>query len=507
MLGANLNRQNSKITSQGKNDGRELKTQGSKMTGLGRVGTKLAGNIGGGKSGLNLDSKNMKLLSKGSALLVRRLSGLFDPMEVEEKESPHTPRIELTPQQLEEDMPAKVLEPKNPIAPRVQISYSYINNKFERNELVDQLVMHFESDGDTIIKDSDEAKIQEEIVEHRNHLIKETVNKQELLDSQGNFDMKEAVKILRNKFNYCLRESQTPVRYVKEKGVSTIKPQLKNFSGEVNQSWIYDLYIEEHARDERENVKDKQKKQESAVSDVKDPNKQKSGSIYSVSFKKCLKIMERMIVQNEEEEKYSDYKYMFTEKGPEIAKAKEKNIYPLWRFLYPPNKKKNVTTICWNPYYTDMFAVGFGSYDFGKKKAGGSICLFSIKNTNYPEMIFQTEDGVMSIDFHPKSPALLAVGLYDGVVLVYDVRNKSKTPIYQSSIKTSKHTDPVWQVMWNPDISKYHNFYSISSDGRVMNWILMKDKLEPEEVIRLKLINKSKNLLKIPIKNFRKQAK
>ena len=39
-----------------------------------------------------------------------------------------------------------------------------------------------------------------------------------------------------------------------------------------------------------------------------------------------------MIVQNEEQEKYSDYKYMFTEKGPEIAKAKEKNIYPLWRF-------------------------------------------------------------------------------------------------------------------------------------------------------------------------------
>lgn len=137
-----------------------------------------------------------------------------------------------------------------------------------------------------------------------------------------------------------------------------------------------------------------------------------------------------------------------------------------------------------------MFAVGFGSYDFGRKKSAGSICLFSIKNTNYPEMIFQTDDGVMSMDFHPTAYALLAVGLYDGVVLVYDVRNKNKLPIYQSSVKSKKHTDPVWQIMWNPDISVYYNFYSISSDGRVMNWILMKDKLEPEEVIRLKLINK-----------------
>jgi len=40
-------------------------------------------------------------------------------------------------------------------------------------------------------------------------------------------------------------------------------------------------------------------------------------------------------------------------------------------------------------------------------------------------------------------------------------------------------------------MSKSINFYSISSDGRVMNWILMKNKLEPEEVIRLKLTGKS----------------
>jgi dynein intermediate chain 1 len=74
--------------------------------------------------------------------------------------------------------------------------------------------------------------------------------------------------------------------------------------------------------------------------------------------------------------------------------------------------------------------------------------------------------------------------------LVYDVRNRNKLPIYSSSVKTKKHSDPVWQIMWNPDISIYFNFYSISSDGRVMNWILMKDKLEPEEVIKLKLVNK-----------------
>lgn len=94
----------------------------------------------------------------------------------------------------------------------------------------------------------------------------------------------------------------------------------------------------------------------------------------------------------------------------------------------------------------------------------------------------------MCLDFHPQSPALLAVGLYDGTVQVYDVRNKNKKPIYQSTVRTQKHTDPVWQVRWNEDISKNFNFFSISSDGRVMSWSLMKNKLEPEEVIRLKLV-------------------
>ena len=74
----------------------------------------------------------------------------------------------------------------------------------------------------------------------------------------------------------------------------------------------------------------------------------------------------------------------------------------------------------------------------------GLVCLYSIKNTNHPEYAFNTESGVMSLDFHPQSPALLAVGLYDGTVLVYDIRNKHKRSIYQSTIRTQKHTDPVW---------------------------------------------------------------
>lgn len=103
----------------------------------------------------------------------------------------------------------------------------------------------------------------------------------------------------------------------------------------------------------------------------------------------------------------------------------------------------------------------------------------------------------MCLDFHPKYPALLAVGCYDGTVMVYDIRIKGNNkPIYQSTVRTAKHTDPVWQVKWAPlDAAKALSFFSISSDGRVSNWNLMKNKLEPEEVIKLKLVNDSEKEL------------
>ena len=65
-----------------------------------------------------------------------------------------------------------------------------------------------------------------------------------------------------------------------------------------------------------------------------------------------------------------------------------------------------------------------------------------------------------------------------------------------STVRTAKHTDPVWQVKWNQDETmKDLNFYSISSDGRVTNWSLMKNKLEAEEVVKLKLVvDESKGL-------------
>lgn len=151
---------------------------------------------------------------------------------------------------------------------------------------------------------------------------------------------------------------------------------------------------------------------------------------------------------------------------------------PLWKFLCEKNKKKQVTAVSWNPQNPDLFAVAYGSYDFSKQGPGIIAC-FTLKNPSHPEYLFYTDSGVLCIDFHPDRPSLVAAGLYDGTVLVFNLQKKGESPIYKSlSNKPGKHTDPVWQVKWQADdLDENANFFSVSSDGRVSQWTLLKNEL------------------------------
>lgn len=76
------------------------------------------------------------------------------------------------------------------------------------------------------------------------------------------------------------------------------------------------------------------------------------------------------------------------------------------------------------------------------------VCTFITCNVTPPpsRYIFETPSGVMCLDIHPEHPYLVAAGLYDGTVLVYDLQENSKEAIYKATANTGKHSDPVWQV-------------------------------------------------------------
>jgi len=392
-------------------------------------------------------------------------------------------QLPLTPEELEEEVPPRVLYPHNPQAYHNITTFSYKDQHFKRDDQVDHVVTNLSLDGCIFLKDSPEQVEQDELLQRKKAEADKQAAAEEVDVEIEEYEGEEAVKnTLRNQFNFCERSSQTFNELIRDRGISTEAPPTTNYSDTTNQWIIYDQYVNQDRAIEK---KDKP----TAMKDFEFGKKKRreADPLYSDSMKMSIKLMERMVNQNAENEIYHDFKY-WEDKSDEFRDG-DGTLLPLWRFASEKAKRKQVTSLKWNPQYKDLFAVGFGSYDF-MRQGSGCICCYSLKNTRFPEYVFNTDTGVCSLDWHKSNPALLAIGLYDGTVLVYDVRGRTRRPVYTSTVRTRKHTDPVWEVRWNDNegAGGVYSFNSISSDGRVSTWLLMKDKLESEELMILKLI-------------------
>merc|ERR1711991_892339 len=319
---------------------------------------------------------------------------------------------------------------------------------------------------------------------------------QEAIEAGEDVSGDDAPKTGKNQFNYSERAAQTFNNTLRSRGVATEPPPAVQFFATVTQWEIYDSYMTDYKKQlqNEEMIKNAEKRKGSSGAGHADYQEKKDEKeddmVHSQKMSNALKILERMTNQNAEDEVFQDFKYW--EDASDNYRLGEGSLLPLWRFSNDRTKRKQVSALAWNPAYPDLFAVGYVSYDF-MRQGSGMVCCFSLKNTSHPEYIFPTESGVMCLDYHQNHQSLIAVGCYDGTVMVFDARSKLNRPIYSSSIRTGKHTDPVWQVHWQEeDLAKELNFFSISSDGNVASWIMSKNELKMEPVMQLKLVSASK---------------
>jgi len=389
----------------------------------------------------------------------------------------------------------RVLTANDPNIPNNTTKYNYKEKSYKQDPEgpMDNLAFHFQMDGCSMHRDGEDAQQQQQFEDNKkmeaDRLRKEAA--QEAAEA-GEEDIEaDAPKAGKNQFNYSERAAQTFNNNMRHRGVATEPPPVISFSATVTQWDIYDAYMADLKKTLQEeetlkNAENKKKGHGPSTEDAASKTGKEADMVHSQKMSSALKNLERMVNQNAEDEIFQDFKYW--EDASDYYRNGEGSLLPLWRFSTERTKRKQVTALCWNSTYPDLFAVAYGSYDF-MRQGSGMICCFSLKNTSHPEYIFSTESGVMCLDFHRHHQSLLAVGCYDGTVMVFDVRNKLNRPIYSSSIKTGKHTDPVWQVYWQEeDLAKELNFYSISTDGQVASWIMSKNELKMEPVMQLKLV-------------------
>ncbi|XP_075438618.1 dynein axonemal intermediate chain 1 isoform X2 [Ascaphus truei] len=421
-------------------------------------------------------------------------------------------QLELTDAELKEEF-TRILTANNPHAPQNIVRYSFKERAYKPISVVDQLAVHFCLEGNMLHKDSDEARRQrarmgvveeptptETSVAEPGDKDAETEAEAEspVADEEGAGGEEEAIarhkkeQKLTNQFNFSERASQSFNNPVRERASQTEPPPRATFSATANQWKIYDAYVEELQKQEK--MKEKQKapvtKKEEEKSRRKLPSAEsQSDDVGKVA--KSSKIVERMVNQNTFDDITQDFKY-FEDVSDEF-RDHDGTLLPLWKFQHDKSKRLAVTALCWNPKYKDLFAVGHGSYDF-MKQSRGMLLLYSMKNPSFAEYIFYTESGIMCLDIHKDHPYLVAVGFYDGNVAIYNLKATTTQPHYKSSAKSGKHTDPVWQVKWQKDdMDKNLNFFSVSSDGRVVSWTLVKNELVHTDVIKLSVDGSTSN--------------
>lgn len=163
----------------------------------------------------------------------------------------------------------------------------------------------------------------------------------------------------------------------------------------------------------------------------------------------------------------------------------------LWGYQCHMTKGRNVSCLAWNKDNPDILAVGYGQFEYNKQK-GGLVCCWSIKNPEFPERFFITESGVTAVDFSKAHANLLAVGLHNGTIAIYNVRNTTNEPILDSFEAEGKHTGPVWQLNWiekerGSGDERSEVLVSISTDGRVTQWSIRKG-FESYDLMKLKRV-------------------
>ncbi|NWH61876.1 WDR78 protein, partial [Geococcyx californianus] len=201
--------------------------------------------------------------------------------------------------------------------------------------------------------------------------------------------------------------------------------------------------------------------------------------------------------------------------GPSILSDQKKTIEgtvpprmeQLWSYTCDITHHHSVSSIAWNKVNPDLLAVGYGAFDFKEQKKGMACC-WSLKNPMWPERIFRCKHGVTALDFSLSSPYLLAVGMYNGSVAIYDVRSSNDAPLLESSASSNKHTGPVWQLRWVEQDksatgdSRKERLICISADCRVTEWLIQK-RLDCTDLMKIKRTASEKK--KLPGEKGRKR--
>ncbi|XP_051893128.1 WD repeat-containing protein 34 [Pristis pectinata] len=150
----------------------------------------------------------------------------------------------------------------------------------------------------------------------------------------------------------------------------------------------------------------------------------------------------------------------------------------LYTLHYPEARERqlHVTGVSWN-VTGSVIACSYGRLQDGDWSTEKSyVCTWNLDrrglNPNRPNVVIYVSSAVMCLAFHPTEPSLIAGGLYNGEVLVWNSSKTDDPLIARSGMSEDTHREPVYQVQWNQSLSHSNRIHilSASTDGKILIW-------------------------------------
>lgn len=227
--------------------------------------------------------------------------------------------------------------------------------------------------------------------------------------------------------------------------------------------------------------------------------RKKKEILNSEQLKKDLDVMDCIVQQNIIYNKLLEYRGIPSwdtvieyEDPTQLFESNNETNVPsmdkLWEYYIPICQGYDVVDMCWNYEYPNLLAVGYGQVDYSSKK-DGMVLFWSLKNQSHPLKMLNLNTPVSALQFSKQTPYLLAVGTYEGSVILYDIRREGNDPVLVSTDITSKHSEAIWKIKWiDMGSEKGEVLVTISSDSKVKEWNIKRG-LIAKDLMTLKRFN------------------
>ncbi|XP_063227525.1 dynein axonemal intermediate chain 4-like isoform X1 [Bacillus rossius redtenbacheri] len=179
------------------------------------------------------------------------------------------------------------------------------------------------------------------------------------------------------------------------------------------------------------------------------PEEQFQRIVRTKGFQTALTRMEHVLAMNVFSQQQEQFK---RGQRRELSVMYNYRLQLLWTFRTREQKGRTVTCMSWNPVNDNLLAVGYGKFYY-TERITGMVCCWSAMNPINPQRSYKFQTPVTALNFSTSHPNLLAVGLYDGTVLVLDVAAPDDSVRSHSTRETSPSYQPIWHVQWLEDES------------------------------------------------------